>query len=123
MNNTLSYEDYLSIMRSRVNQAEKAKKEKFKEANGLAIKLARFVYSNYTVDSVYIFGSVLDKESFRLDSDIDMAILGLDCSLLGDLREKIAKLGHPYEIDVIRLEDYGEYFRNIVIKEGRLVDR
>ena len=70
MNNTLSYEDYLSIMRSRVNQAEKAKKEKFKEANGLAIKLARFVYSNYTVDSVYIFGSVLYSATLCLRLEI-----------------------------------------------------
>jgi predicted nucleotidyltransferase len=123
MGKTLSYEEYVSIMRNRVNQAEKLRKQKFKEANGLAIKLSRFIYSSYAVDSVYIFGSILDRSAFRLDSDIDIAVSGLDNSLVGDLREKLLTLGSPYKIDLIRLEDYDEFLRKTITGEGKLVDR
>ncbi|HUW65816.1 MAG TPA: nucleotidyltransferase domain-containing protein [Spirochaetia bacterium] len=123
MSNSLSYDEYVNIMRNRVSQTEKLRKQKFKEAKNLAMKLSRFIYLNYAVNSVYIFGSILDKNSFRLDSDIDIAVSGLDNNLIGELREKLHILGSPHKVDLIRLEDYNEFFNKAVLTEGKLVDR
>jgi len=123
LSNSLSYDEYVNIMRNRVSQTEKLRKQKFKEAKNLAMKLSRFIYLNYAVNSVYIFGSILDKNSFRLDSDIDIAVSGLDNNLIGELREKLHILGSPHKVDLIRLEDYNEFFNKAVLTEGKLVDR
>ncbi|MDA8336777.1 MAG: nucleotidyltransferase domain-containing protein [Peptococcaceae bacterium] len=123
MGDTLSYEEYVNIMRSRVNQAEKLRKKRWKEAGSLAFRLAKFIYANYAVDAVYVFGSILDKNSFRLDSDIDIAVSGLDNTLLGELRERLLKLGSPYKVDLVRLEDYNEFFQKTVVGESELVAR
>lgn len=123
MSNSLSYDEYVNIMRNRVNQTEKLRKHKFKEAKDLAIKLSRFIYSNYTVNGVYVYGSVLNENSFRLDSDIDIAVLGLGNNVVGELREELRILGLPYRVDLIRLEDYSEFFSKTVLMEGKLIDR
>jgi predicted nucleotidyltransferase len=65
----------------------------------------------------------LDKDSFRLDSDIDIALSGLDSDALGELRAKLLNLGSPYKVDLFRLEDHNESFQKAVIREGKLIDR
>ncbi len=95
----------------RFNQYERLKEEKFNELSFLAEELADYVYENYKVDKIYIFGSLLNKNQFWPDSDIDLAVSGLDLGLLYEVSSKLALLSGSNKVDLVILENCAEPIR------------
>lgn len=68
---------------------------------------------------VYIFGSLVTKE-FREDSDIDIAIRGLDSDKFFNVMGKLMmEINTPF--DLIDLDEKGNSFAEMIQKKGLLV--
>jgi predicted nucleotidyltransferase len=68
--------------------------------------------------AVYLFGSVLDPDQFRLDSDLDLAVRGVPSDRYYEawrLAEAAAGVG---QLDLIRLEDASEWLAAEVQAHG-----
>jgi predicted nucleotidyltransferase len=64
----------------------------------------QFLADKYHWDELYLFGSLISPGRFTCDSDIDMAISGLDKhDLLSFIADASRELGR--EVDVLRLEE------------------
>ena len=68
--------------KSSLEKREKKKKEQLKDKYELylsfAFSIAELLYKKYTVEKVYLIGSLLDFTWFHKHSDIDIAVKGLD---------------------------------------------
>jgi len=117
------FEKYKKYWDDKFKEYEEAREVKFKELSSLAEDLADYMYSNYNVDRVYLFGSLLDKNQFRSDSDIDLATIGLDLGLLYDVSSKLAVLSGANKVDLVVLENCADYIKNKIIKGGKLIAR
>ncbi len=64
----------------------------------------QYLADKYHWDELYLFGSLISPGMFTCDSDIDMAISGLDKhDLLSFIADASRELGR--EVDVLRLEE------------------
>lgn len=104
----------------RAEQEEKRRVELFNELNIKARSVARFIAEKYGLERVYLFGSLTDPERFHSDSDIDLAVLGLESSRFLDAWGDVEiMLEHPF--DLVRLEKVQESLRDTVLSEGVVV--
>ena len=82
-----------------------------------AKKIAGFLKDNYRCGDIYLVGSLLDKESFSLNSDIDLVVKGMPkdkyFSILAEIRD-ITR----FPVDIIPYEDANNLMRETVEKEG-----
>lgn len=79
-------------------------------ARQLAEELADYLYAQYRVDETYCFGSLVERggADFRVNSDVDLVVLGLKASKLFDAESRL-------EIDVVESSpDYEEFSFDIV---------
>ena len=81
-----------------------------------AIKKAlNHLEEQYTWDDAYIFGSVASTGRYRSESDVDIALSGLDTldyfAFIGDISELLNK-----RVDVVRLEECR--FSQSIISKG-----
>lgn len=62
------------------------------------------LYETYSFDEVYLIGSIIKEGKFSSESDVDIAIKGLNkfehFSFIGDLSSLLGR-----DVDVIRMED------------------
>jgi len=69
----------------------------------------------YSWDDAYIFGSVANAGKYRTDSDVDIALSGLDkfdyYAFVGDISELLNK-----RVDVVLLEEC--HFRKAIMEKG-----
>jgi len=103
--------------------SERARILRYHRAVKIAHKIAWFIYGKYNVDRVYLFGSILRQDRFRLDSDIDIAALGLPGELLLKVHGEISSIGLPFKIDFVRIEDCKDYLASRIIKGGKLIEK
>lgn len=65
-----------------------------------------------------LLGSVLDPDRFRTDSDLDLAIGGLEPEEYWEAWRIVEPLAEGTRIDLIRLETAAERLRQSVLAEG-----
>ncbi|MEW5744436.1 MAG: nucleotidyltransferase domain-containing protein [Nitrospirota bacterium] len=84
-----------------------------------ARQLARILAEEFPVKKVVLFGSVLEKEGFKEDSDIDIAVEGLP---KGAYFTAVARLmmESPFEVDLKPLEDVDDLLRKNIAR-GRVL--
>jgi predicted nucleotidyltransferase len=71
----------------------------------------------YHWDELYLFGSLISPSRFTSDSDIDIAVSGMDKhALLTFIAELTRELGR--EVDVVRLEE--SRIGNLIHRKGEL---
>lgn len=71
---------------------------------------------------VYLFGSLLDLVRFRIRSDIDLAVEGLEAAAYWEAWRVVDELSRGRTVDLVRLETATESLREVVQDEGeRLV--
>jgi len=71
---------------------------------------------------VFLFGSRANREAGKA-SDIDVAVLPLEClpiGLLSEIRSCLHESNVPYEVDLVDLSHAEQEFRRHVMEEGIL---
>ena len=106
----------------RAEARERDRIERFRkrraQARGVALDLsARFGDRIHVV----MFGSLLDLDRFRLDSDIDLAVEGLSASEYWEALALVERQPAGARVDLIRIESASAALRETVRQEGEVL--
>lgn len=75
---------------------------KFCEAWRVALEVAGILRYKYHAEDVRVIGSLLDRERFHEESDIDLAITNFSIGQTFEIEPELEKY-HPWKIDLIPL--------------------
>lgn len=76
--------------------------ERFKEAWSIVFKAAAILKNNFRISEVRVTGSLLERERFREESDIDLVVPEFSMTEMLD-SGKYLDAFHPWRIDVVPL--------------------
>jgi len=106
------FELWLKKNKEKKEELEKNRKNVLKKTINSLNKLA----NQFGFHKAYIFGSVIKTGKFGQNSDVDIAIKGLNKFMQYKLVASLSSL-IDREVDVILLEDEC-HFKDVIIKEG-----
>ena len=95
-------------------------KEKMKEK--WQVKLDNIIneLKKYNPEKIILFGSRA-RGDYRKNSDIDIAVdISLSFREKRKLKEKIDLISGIYSVDLIFLDEVEDYFKNKILKEGKM---
>lgn len=115
------YSKYVEVWKKRAIERQKELAQRKEKAAHEAMRLVRILVQEYGVQQVYVFGSLVQDDSFLTEtSDIDLAVYGLDPKLyfraLGRIQDA-TKFG----VDLVTMESCSDSLREAILKEGRLL--
>ena len=114
----VAYDKYIEAWRKRTHQQREEGKTALRKAKAYAIECSKILVEKFGAKRVYLFGSV--KEGyFGWDSDIDLAVEGLEPHLYFKALVGIHKVSDDLKVDLIPLEDCAS--RETIIEEGELI--
>ncbi len=119
------WEPYVRAWRERRRKAAQIAEKRRTNATGKLCVLAQEIKRRApSTREICVFGSVLKKGMFRLDSDIDIIVKGLSEREAVELAEEIVHLPEfgDIRIDLHRIEDLPEHIRLRALKEGAVID-
>lgn len=113
---------YKKYWDERASQDRTALEKLRRQALKVSKRLGKILISEFHAKKVVLFGSVLDKKSFKEDSDIDMAVAGLPVELY------FAALGRlmmesPFDIDLKPMEDVSYLLKQRIAKGKVLYEK
>ncbi|MGD1856553.1 MAG: nucleotidyltransferase domain-containing protein [Leptolyngbyaceae cyanobacterium] len=86
-----------------------------------AQEAADYLKDKFDVKTVWLFGSMLNADDVYLESDIDLAVKGLEleryCEALGDLLTGIKE----FSLDLVRIESAPDSLKSAIYKQGRIL--
>lgn len=110
---------YRDSWKERARSDEEARIGRFKQARKVAESAAKMLVERFGATRVYLFGSILDADTFLMHSDVDIAVEGLGADIYFRAVSCIADLASPgLKIDVVPLEDAYEYLKEKILREG-----
>ncbi len=109
---------YVENVRRHTAELKRRNAEATQRARRDLPKLVAVLRATPRVEKAYLFGS-LAKGMFHPASDIDIAVEGLDCSELDELRERLEPLSE-FRLDLRDLDGTPE-FRKVVECYGEVV--
>ncbi len=99
---------------------EKEIKRLYGEVYEKAMRAAEVLGKSFGAKRVYLFGSLTSPELFKLSSDIDLAVEGVESSRYLDAWGAVEMLmEHPF--DLVQLERVKMSFRKAILEEGELI--
>lgn len=111
-------EEYRRSYCQRKEEKQKQLMALIKEARAVALSAAQLLKSQFGVSRVMMFGSLTRPLLFHFNSDIDLAVWGLQekeyyraVGILQSLHPKIA-------VDVVRFEEVSPALQEIILNEG-----
>jgi len=84
----------------------------------LAKKAAIYLKEQFGAQRVVAFGSITQKELYHLNSDLDLAVWGLDEKKYFRAVAKLLDFDPTQRIDLVRIEDVRESLRSAIVQEG-----
>ncbi len=92
----------------------------FKELNQRVRVVAKTIGEKYNLKKIYLFGSLLDINSFHLKSDIDLGVMGIESKKYLDLwGEFERKLEHAF--DLVNMDKCEQRLKNHIKNEGEII--
>lgn len=86
-----------------------------------AKEAADYLKDRFGVETVWLFGSMLNADDVYLESDIDLAVKGLKleqyCKALGDLLTDIKE----FSLDLVRIESAPDSLKSAIYEQGRVL--
>ena len=111
---------YINGYRKKIKKEKKENEILFDKLNKKARKTAIHLGKKYKLEKVYLFGSLVNKNNFHKDSDIDLAVIGLDSKEYLDAWGELEKvLNHSF--DLVQLEKANNSLKKIIEEEGILL--
>jgi predicted nucleotidyltransferase len=94
---------------------------RWEQAWNLARNVALRLKTYYGAEKVIVFGSLLHREYFRSDSDIDIAVSGIPSRKFFRAVYDVALGEKNFDIDIVDMEDCKPYIRQAIEREGIVV--
>lgn len=106
--------DYLSYWKKQIKEREQKERIQ-REKNIRKLEEIKKVLCHYDVKKIIVFGSLIEREKFRLNSDIDIGVEGLkDENFFKAYAELIDKI--DVKIDMISIENIDGVFKEKVLQ-------
>lgn len=116
------YKEYLIFWRDRLQKERKTSEQQREVLRRIALECAQILGVKYKVSKVYLIGSLVRKDVFHKNSDIDLVVEGLKTPFyLPALTDIWRKLPYGVEMDLIPLEDAFDEIKERVVSEGELL--
>lgn len=87
----------------------------------LAKEAAKLLKEKFGAQRVVVFGSITQKELYHLNSDLDIAVWGLDEKFFHRAVAKLLELDPAQRIDLVRIENARDSLRSVIDQEGVLI--
>ena len=83
-----------------------------------AIQAAEILKKSYMAEKVLLFGSLLHKEEFDFNSDIDLAVSGIPDNQFYHAAGTIMQITTPFEVDLVDVNDCRKSIKEMIESEG-----
>jgi uncharacterized protein len=114
------YSSYVIAYKKRIQKEKEEEKNLLQKLDKKARKAAKILGEKYNLQRVYLFGSIVNQETFHLNSDIDLAVEGLKSheylEAWGDLEDI---LNHKF--DLVQIEKANNNLKDIIENEGVVI--
>ncbi len=111
---------YVSSLIQKIEERNKQKELLNQELLERVQLAANIIGQKYNIKRIYIFGSIIHPDLFRLTSDVDIAIEGIDSRDYLDIWGEFEEiLDHPF--DLVQLERTSQSLRRVILEEGRVI--
>lgn len=87
----------------------------------LAKKAAELLKEKFGAQRVIVFGSITQKELYHLNSDLDIAVWGLDEKEFHRAVAKLLELDPAQRVDLVRIENARDSLQSVIEQEGVLI--
>jgi len=111
------YDSYIKSWKKQIMEKQKERARLRERAYREAQALANILYTKYSAANVYLFGSLLEKERFNENSDIDLAVEGLPGSTFFEAVGELL-LHTRFPLNLISLKNCPESLRKKIITTG-----
>jgi len=97
---------------------EKDNSDRYNLAWQKARQAAEILKKSYMAEKVFLFGSLLHKEAFDADSDIDLAVSGIQDNRFYHAAGTIMQIVTPFEVDLVDVNDCRKSIKETIESEG-----
>lgn len=92
--------------------------ERYEQAQRTADRAAQLLRTEFNVNQIVVFGSLVHREQFHWHSDIDLAVKGLaEANYFGAVG-RLQGVDPEFSIDLIRIEDAPATLLAVIEREG-----
>jgi predicted nucleotidyltransferase len=121
MSDEFDYGTARNFLKEKFDKKKQHSYELFKKAAKEAEDIILLIQNNFSVKRIYQWGSLLSPEQFDENSDIDIAVEGLDSvedffKMYGTALEKTT-----FSLDLVEMEKIDVLNRKSIIKNGKLI--
>ena len=111
------YHSYIKAWKKRIIEKQKEREHLRKRAYQEAQALANILYTKYSADNVYLFGSLLERQRFNENSDIDLAVEGLPDGIFFEAAGELL-LRTEFPLNLVPLRNCRESLREKIATTG-----
>lgn len=111
------YEPYIQKAIETKENNQRLLEVRYSDAWEIARKAASILKNEYFADEVILFGSLLHKELFSLNSDIDVAVRGIPCDRFFQALYAVGFLS-DIRVEMVDIEECRDYIKEVIKKEG-----
>ncbi|HKL74872.1 MAG TPA: nucleotidyltransferase domain-containing protein [Halanaerobiales bacterium] len=102
-------------------EIEERKTDKLYKKLNIKVRLtAKKIGKKYGLNKIYLFGSLINRDSFHLKSDIDLGVKGIDSKdylkLWGEFEQKL-----KHSFDLVNMERCNESLKKHIENEGEII--
>ncbi|MFQ5708376.1 MAG: nucleotidyltransferase family protein [bacterium] len=115
----VNYEPYIARLKREKAKERKLAADRRKQALQAAKQIAALLKQKFGAEQVFVFGSTLSEEYFRLHSDIDIAVKGLTAENFFRAYYEAYYADHGFKVDLIDLRTCSDFLKRKIIQEGR----
>ena len=87
----------------------------------LARKVAELLKEQFGAQRVVAFGSIIQKDIYHLNSDLDIAVWGIEEKKYFRAVAKLLELDPSQRVDLVRIEDARDSLWSVIEQEGVLL--
>ncbi|NQT59318.1 MAG: nucleotidyltransferase domain-containing protein [Bacteroidetes bacterium] len=121
MNDNFDYQAARKFLKEKSERKKQYSYELYAKAKKEADAIILALQNNFPVTRIYQWGSLLSPERFDENSDIDIAVEGLNSAeeffkLYGFALSKTS-----FPLDLVEMEKIGELNRKSIIEKGKLI--
>ncbi len=115
----MDYQPYINRLKREKDKQRSLASFKRKKAVQTARKISKILKTSFGAQKVYLFGSCLSEEYFHLNSDIDLAVLGLSSDNFCRALYEVNVIENGFKVDLVDLETCRIWLSQRILKEGK----
>jgi len=114
----MNYQPYIQRLKVEKEQEGRLASIKRKQALRIAKKISRILKEKFGAEKVYLFGSCLSEEFFHINSDLDIAEIGLSTDDFLLALYEVNTLEADFNVDLVDLSKGETRMAQKILKEG-----